>query len=253
MAAPTAAGMPRSSTEPGSAGAVIRIPSLTGQSGLVHGFSTLALGDMRAPTLDGRALTPARQAFAEALGLEPGRLVAAGAVHGVDVVRVDEPVGVLRGFDALVTDRPGLALFATFADCYPVVLYDRARSALALAHAGWRGSAAGVAVRAVEALRREYGTRPEDLVAGLGPGICGGCYEVRDAVASLFKTIHARPVEDGRFMLDLAAVNVDQLLAAGVPRERVHVHGACTRECPQLPSHRRSPDGVRFACIAAIR
>jgi len=171
----------------------------------------------------------------------------------VDVVRVDEPVGVLRGFDALVTDRPGLALFATFADCYPVVLYDRARSALALAHAGWRGSAAGVAVRAVEALRREYGTRPEDLVAGLGPGICGGCYEVMDAVASLFKTIHARPVEDGRFMLDLAAVNVDQLLAAGVPRERVHVHGACTRECPQLPSHRRSPDGVRFACIAAIR
>jgi copper oxidase (laccase) domain-containing protein len=133
------------------------------------------------------------------------------------------------------------------------VLYDPARGALALAHAGWRGSAAGVAARAVEALRREYGSRPKELVAGLGPGICGGCYEVRDEVASLFLPAHGRAVENGRFMLDLAAVNVDQLLAAGVPRERVHVHGACTRECPQLPSHRRSPDGVRFACIAAIR
>jgi polyphenol oxidase len=245
--------MPPSSTEARSAGPVLRIPSLTDQAGLVHGFSTLALGDMRAPTAGGGALTPARQAFAEALELEPRRLVAAGAVHGVEVARVDEPVGVLRGFDALVTDCPGLALFATFADCYPVVLYDPARGALALAHAGWRGSAAGVAARAVEALRREYGSRPKELVAGLGPGICGGCYEVRDEVASLFLPAHGRAVENGRFMLDLAAVNVDQLLAAGVPRERVHVHGACTRECPQLPSHRRSPDGVRFACIAAIR
>jgi len=232
---------------------VLRIPGLATQPYLVHGLSTLALGDMRAPGTAHSALTPPRQAFVEALGLEPGRLVVAGAVHGAEVARVDEAVGVLGGFDALVTDRPGLVLLATFADCYPVMLYDPARQALALAHAGWRGIRGGVVGRAVHALRREYGSHPEDLVTGLGPGICAACYEVSGEMAGQFAPGHARPNGDGRFQLDLAAVILDQLLAAGVPSGSVHVLGACTRERPELPSHRRAPDGVRFACIAAIR
>ncbi|HKF17115.1 MAG TPA: polyphenol oxidase family protein [Candidatus Dormibacteraeota bacterium] len=246
--------MPRSSTEAGAAlPAVLRIPGLAAQPYLVHGLSTLALGDMRAPGPGYPALTAPRRAFAEALGLEPGRLVVAGAVHGVEVARMDEAVGVLRGVDALVTDRPGLALLATFADCYPVVIYDPARHVVALVHAGWRGIRGGVVGRAVHALRREYGSHPVDLIAGLGPGICAGCYEVGEDVGGQFEPAHAKRNGDGRFRLDLAAVIVDHLLAAGVPRGSVHVIGACTRERPELPSHRRAPDGVRFACIAAIR
>jgi len=72
-------------------------------------------------------------------------------------------------------------------------------------------------------------------------------------VGGQFEPAHAKRNGDGRFRLDLAAVIVDHLLAAGVPRGSVHVIGACTRERPELPSHRRAPDGVRFACIAAIR
>lgn len=232
---------------------MLRIPGLATQAHLVHGLSTLAFGDMRSPARGDSTLTPARQAFAEALGLDPRRLVVAGAVHGAEVARVDEAAGVLRGFDALVTDRPGVALLATFADCYPVVLYDPARHALALAHAGWRGSLAGVARRAAHALRTEYGSHPEDLIAGLGPGICAECYEVSEEVAGLFEPAHTRPNGNGRFRLDLAAVNLDQLRASGVPCGSVHLLGVCTRERPELPSHRRAPDGVRFACIAAIR
>ena len=232
---------------------MLLIPGLATQAHLVHGLSTLAFGDMRAPAPGDSPLTPARQAFAEALGLEPCRLVVAGAVHRAEVARVDGAAGVLRGFDALVTDRPGLALLATFADCYPVVLYDPARPALALAHAGWRGSRAGVAGRAVHALRTEYGSHPEDLIAGLGPGICAGCYEVSEQVAGQFEPAHTSPNGEGRYKLDLAAVNRDQLLAAGLPCGSVHVLGVCTYEQPELPSHRRAPDGVRFACIAAIR
>ena len=246
--------MPPSSTKTATTPPVLlRIPGLATERSLVHGMSTIAFGDMRAPAPGEAALTPARRAFAEALGLEPGRLVVAGAVHDAKVARVDEPAGVLRGFDALVTDRPRLALLATFADCYPVVLYDPARRTLALAHAGWRGSRAGIAGRAVHALGTEYGSRPDDLIAGVGPGICGRCYEVSKEVAGQFDATHTRPSHDGRFLLDLAAVNRDQLLAAGVRRGRVHVLGICTRERPELPSHRRVPDGVRFACIAAIR
>lgn len=230
---------------------MLRIAGLAAQPGLVHGFSTMALGDMRAGP-NGRALTAPRLAFAEALGVEPSRLVIAEAVHGAEVARVDEPAGAVPGVDVLITDRPGLALAATFADCYPVVLYDPQRRALALAHAGWRGSLAGVAARAGHALCREYGSQPETLIAGLGPGICGHCYEVSEEIARRFDRRHSFPSGRGRFHVDLAAVNRDQLLALGVPHDSLHQHGACTREHPELPSHRRSPDGARFLCIAAI-
>jgi YfiH family protein len=247
--------MPPSSTD--SANRILRTPGLEGEPGLVHGFSTLALGSMRGPAPPGDPLTPERRAFAAELGLDPARLTVAGAVHGAGVARVDEPVPAVRGVDALVTDREGIPLLATFADCYPVLLHDPVRRALALAHAGWRGTAAGVAAAAVEALRREYGCRPADLVAGVGPGICGCCYQVGEEVAASFDARFHRPspgaAGPGRVLLDLAAANRDQLEAAGLLPDRIHLNGACTRESAALPSHRRSPDGIRFACIAAIR
>jgi purine-nucleoside/S-methyl-5'-thioadenosine phosphorylase / adenosine deaminase len=241
--------MPPSSTEV----PVLHIPALAAEPGLIHGFSTVALGSMRLPAPGAGPLTPERRAFAATLGLDGARLTVAGAVHGAEVGRVDEPAGAVRARDALVTDRPCLPLLATFADCYPVLLYDPDRHALALVHAGWRGTAAGIAGRAVEALAGEYGSRPARLVAGIGPGICGACYEVGEEVAARFDAAFLRPSPAGRQLLDLAAANRAQLVEAGVSADRVHVHGECTRESAALPSHRRSPDGSRFACIAALR
>src|SRR5262249_15444833 len=103
--------MPRSFTNTETTPPVVpRIPGLATHASLVHGMSTLALGDMRAPAPGDAALTPARGGFAEALGLEPDRLVVAGAVHDARVARVDEPVGVLRGVRALGAARPRVAL-----------------------------------------------------------------------------------------------------------------------------------------------
>ncbi|HLH70731.1 MAG TPA: polyphenol oxidase family protein [Candidatus Dormibacteraeota bacterium] len=230
---------------------VLQIAELSAWPGLVHGFSTLALGSMRAGG-DGRWLTPERRRFARRLGLEPERLTVAGAVHGTAVARVDEPTGVIRGVDVLITDRPNLPLLLTFADCYPIVLLDPRRPALAVAHAGWRGTASGVAPAAVAALERAYGSRPDDLLAGLGPGICGRCYLVGAEVAERFDPACVRP-EGDRYHLDLAAANRRQLEAAGLAPDRIYELGMCTRERPELPSHRRRPDGSRGACIAALQ
>jgi YfiH family protein len=160
---------------------------------------------------------------------------------------------VVRGCDALVTDRPRLPLLATFADCYPVLLFDPVRPALGLVHAGWRGAAAGLVGEALARLREEYGSAPTEVVAALGPGICGDCYEVGPEVASHFPPECVRPSPSGRFLLDLRSALRGQLLAAGVQAGRVHELALCTRETPELPSHRRSPDGARFACLAALR
>jgi copper oxidase (laccase) domain-containing protein len=95
----------------------------------------------------------------------------------------------------------------------------------------------------------EYGSAPEDIRAGIGPGICGRCYEVGGEVASQFGAKFVTPAGD-RFVLDLAAANRSQLEEAGAT---VHVIGICTKESDFLPSHRRTPDGTRFGAIVALR
>jgi YfiH family protein len=231
---------------------VLKIHELDGDSGFVHGFSTIALGSVgltHAP--DPAPVLASRRAFARTLGIDAEPITTVGAVHGSTVARVDAPQDVVQGVDGLVTDRPGVALFATFADCYPIVLWDASKRCVGLAHAGWRGTAAGVATAAVKAMQDEYGSAPGDIRAGIGPGICGRCYEVGGEVASQFDARFVTPGAGDRFLLDLAAANEAQLEEAGL--SGVHVLGLCTKETNFLPSHRRTPDGTRFGAIVAFR
>ena len=217
----------------------------------VHGFSTIALGTVgltHAP--DPVPVLASRRGFARAVGIGDQSLTTAGAVHGSTVARVDEPKDVVQGVDGLVTNSKGVALFATYADCYPIVLWDPVKRAAGLAHAGWRGTVAGVANAAVKAMHDEFGSAPENIRAGIGPGICDRCYEVGPEVASQFDPKFVTPSGD-RFLLDLAAANRAQLEEAGV--SEVHVLGICTKETDFLPSHRRTPDGTRFGAIVALR
>jgi YfiH family protein len=199
-----------------------------------------------------RLLTPERHAFAETAGIEPERIAYMGAVHGAAIARVEEP-GLYDGVDGLVTDRPRVALFATYADCYPILVIDPKRRALGLAHAGWRGTRAGVVGALVDGLRHHFGSQPEALIAGVGPGICGRCYDVGEEVANRFQSEVRAPAREGRWLLDLAEANRAQLVDAGVQPTQIHLHEACTKETPYLPSHRRSPDGARFGCLLALR
>ena len=231
---------------------VLKIPELESEAGLLHGFSTLVLGSVglsHAP--DHEPVLASRRDFARALGVDSEPLTVLGAVHGASVARVDEPQHVVQGVDALVTDRRGVSLFATYADCYPIVLWDPQRRCAALVHAGWRGTVARVGPAAVRALGDEYGSDPARIRAGIGPGICGRCYEVGEEVASRFDPRFVSAGRGDRFLLDLAAANRAQLEEAGVPN--VHRLGMCTKETSFLPSHRRSPDGTRFGAIVALR
>jgi YfiH family protein len=229
--------------------AALHVPELADEPGFVHGFSTLALGSVglkQAP--DPTPVLAARRAFAAVLGLDGAELTTVGSVHGAAVARVDEPAESVDDVDALVTDRPGVALFATYADCYPIVLWDPEKRVAGLVHAGWRGTSAGVAKATVTFMQDEYGCR--HIRAGIGPGICGRCYEVGEEVASQFDTRFVTPAGD-RHLLDLAAVNRAQLVAAGV--KSVYEIGICTKEHYLFPSHRRHPDGKRFGAIVAIK
>jgi YfiH family protein len=230
--------------------AALHVPELADEPGLVHGFSTVAIGSLglkHAP--DPGPVLAARRTFAGVLGLDGAELTTIGSVHGASVSRVDEPVDAVDDVDALVTDRDGVVLFATYADCYPIVLWDPELEVAGLVHAGWRGTRAGVTRAAVSFMQGEYGC--SSIRAGIGPGICGRCYEVGEEVASQFEERFLAPGTSGRFLLDLAAANRAQLEDLGVVP--IFDIGICTKEHYLFPSHRRHPDGTRFGAIVALR
>ena len=196
-----------------------------------RGFVVAFSGRGHAP--DGEATpTPflARR-LAGALGLDALPIHWAKQVHGTAATTVRDPAapGQAAGAgecDALATDRTGVALVIQTADCVPILL--AAPRAVGAAHAGWRGSAQNVAASAVAALRA-LGAAPESLAAWLGPSIGPCCYEVGGEVAAQFAGDFVRAGCGGGYRLDLRAVNVAQLEAAGVPRSAIAVHPACTK------------------------
>jgi YfiH family protein len=213
----------------------------------------------RGATLDGDPSPTATLArrLARALGLGEIPIVRATQVHGTAARRVREapPAGTVLDAgpcDILATTLPGIALVVQTADCVPVILAGP--NAVGVAHAGWRGAAANAAGAAVEEMSRA-GAPLSSLRAWLGPSIGPCCYEIGGEVAAQFAGDFARRSCNGRYTLDLRAVNRSQLGAAGIPAANISVHPACTR-CggDQFASYRR--DGAaagRMITLVAFR
>jgi len=131
--------------------------------------------------------------------------------------------------DALVTDQKGVMVGILTADCVPILLYDPCREVVAAIHAGWKGSAAGISVKCVATMQKEFGTDPSDLIAGIAPSIGGCCYEVGSEVATHFVDYACALVPKGeKYMLDLSEVNKLQLIDTGVPASQIELSDICT-------------------------
>jgi polyphenol oxidase len=170
--------------------------------------------------------------------------------------------------DAMLTDVPGVALFWAYGDCAPVLLYDARQRVIGLVHAGWRGTAQAITVRAIETMQERFGSRLDDIYAAVGPAIGACCYEVTDAVRQSFaaeplaqeaaifveRTLSDFP-DDIRLYLDVGASNERQLLLAGVAPDHVETSGYCTGcESDLFYSNRRGPrHGGRFGVAIGLR
>ncbi|MDQ6675835.1 MAG: peptidoglycan editing factor PgeF [Acidobacteriota bacterium] len=143
-------------------------------------------------------------------------LASAHQVHGARVVVVDRP-GPAGDADALVTNTPGLMLGIKTADCLPLLLIDTRRRAVAAVHAGWRGTAQGIAGAAIRAMQEKCETNPIDVVAALGPAIGRCCFEVGPEVAREFTGFDRELANAAeKCHLDLRAINEWQLKEVGV-------------------------------------
>ncbi|HZQ37014.1 MAG TPA: peptidoglycan editing factor PgeF [Dehalococcoidia bacterium] len=216
----------------------------------------LAVGDEHEAVLANRELA----ATLVAPGAHPATVK---QVHGVAAALAEAPgvPGVpLCEADMLVTRRPGVPLLVQAADCVPIVLIDPETPAAAVVHAGWCGTAAGAGREAVATLQRLCGSRPNRLLAGVGPAIGVCCYEVGDDVADAVAAASggATGIVDRshgeRPHLSLEAALRRQLLAAGLPDSRIVTAGLCTAcRLDLFYSHRRegTPTG-RFGALVAL-
>jgi polyphenol oxidase len=275
---------------------ILEAPPLVRLNWLTHGFSTRpggvsqipgaghpeSAGQKRSASAGARALNLGftdwdsqervlqnRARFLRAIGARRMQVVTVRQFHSDLAHRVDRAnkedgsngkLSDAPKADALFTREPGVLLAVQTADCIPILLADTKRRAVAAIHSGWRGTLHRIAAKTLGRMQMEFGTRPEDVIAALGPGIGRCCYEVGSDVAREFHAQfpEAREWFDGPFdalaagesdpnwlpwltmrppghpppppraHLDLIAANRAILLAAGVPLRQISASDFCT-------------------------
>ena len=248
---------------------VIRYASLDETGCVEHGFSTrlggVSKGDFATMNFsftrgdDRDDVLENYRRMAAALGVDRERMVLTWQTHTTNVRRVteeDEGKGIVRDrdyrdVDGLITDIPGITLVTFFADCVPLYFLDPVHKAIGLSHSGWRGTVKRMGQGTVDAMKEAFGTRPEDIIACIGPSICGDCYEVGEEVADEFADAFHEKYHDvillkkqnGKYQLDLWKANEIVLKEAGIKGDYLAVTNICTYCNPQLLfSHRRTAE-----------
>ena len=272
---------------------ILQTDVLKRQPWLIHGFSTRPGGES---VLDGEkvlnlgfakwdtreSVLSNRKRFLEAVGAEGFDLVPLRQIHS-DVIHAFKiaPEEPCRG-DASITDTPGLFLAVQTADCVPILLADPVRRVVAAVHAGWRGTLGRIVMKTIGRMQMNYGSKPVNLIAALGPAIGGCCYEVGTEVAQAFSAQFASAAEwfdelrtweepnplqwlsmappghnlpPKKVRLDLRAANRWQLTEAGVRPENIAASDLCTAcRTDLLFSYRREgPESGRLMTVIGIR
>lgn len=245
--------------------------------GAIHGFTTRAGGVSEGiyATLNlgvnrGDAPEKVKENYRRvcaALGVDMEGLVFSSQVHEDHVRRVteeDRGKGLDRGTDydadGLVTNVPGITLVVFGADCLTILLYDPVRRAVGAAHAGWRGTALGIAKRTVEELVSGYGCRAKDIVAAIGPGISKCCFETGKEVPEAMGSVLGREAlpyiikgKNGeKDRVDLKGLNALWLERAGVLPENIDISPDCTFCAPEKYWSHRYTAGERGSQAALI-
>ena len=252
--------------EPGIQVPLLHFPLLEKCSFITHAFTTrmggVSTGDCTSMNLsftrgdDEAAVRENYRRIAAALGTDAKQFVCSDQTHTTNVRRVtkaDAGKGVVipkdyTDVDGLITNEPGIVLSTFYADCVPLYFVDPVHRAIGLSHSGWRGTVNKMGQVTIEAMKREFESRTEDLYCAIGPSICQDCYEISRDVAEEFMKAFPKHVNDiliqkseEKFQLDLWKANEIVMLESGILPEHLAVTNICTCCNPtELFSHRAS-------------
>lgn len=236
-----------------------------------HAFST-RLGGVSTGHLASMNLSYARQddpdnvtenfkRIGKAVGFTIDQLVFSDQQHHTNVRRVtkeDAGAGIVKPLsyqdvDGLITNEKGICLATFFADCVPLYFVDPVHQAIGLSHSGWRGTAGRMGAVTIAAMQKEFGSRPEEIYAAIGPSICKDCYEVSEEVYEEFSKRFSKEElgqcfqekGGGKYQLDLWRANEGILFSAGILKEHLTVTDVCTCCNPKLLFSHRASKGMR--------
>ena len=206
--------------------------SLTAAESTRHGgispapFQSLNLGINTADTTEN--VIENRRRFFTALGTDASQLASSLQIHGTNVLYATQP-GHYEGYDALITDQPGLLVGVTVADCVPILVYDRQTHAVAAIHAGWRGTVGNIVTQTLARMQKQFGTQPTHCSAYVGTCIDECSFEVGAEVAAQFSASFVRvDTHTQRSFVNLKAANQHQLLSIGIPNAQIEVSAFST-------------------------
>lgn len=214
---------------------------------------------------DNRLVFENIERICEAMNIYSNTLVAGHQDHNINIKKVNKNhggTGVFREkfsntFDGLCTDNKDVTLMIYAADCVPLYFYDSVTKSIGLAHAGWRGTAAGMAKAMVEKMREEYGTNPADLVVAIGPSISQTAFEVDPPCAQEFMNLpefeqYVKVKSEQKYNVDLWLCNKLFLTRAGVKEENITIGGVCSVENSDVVFSHRVTKGQRGSNAAFL-
>lgn len=245
----------------------------TKEGGVSEGiFSTMNLSFTRGDDID--KVKENYRRFFDAVGFALNNMVMSDQIHETDIMKIDEKKineineeskgiedRVCKNIDGLITNLPNVPLVTFYADCVPLYFVDTVNKAIGLSHSGWRGTVKGMGIKTVEAMVREYGSNPENIVAVVGPSICQDCYEVsKEVVDEFHKEYYDKfdvssiyyEKENGKMQLNLWEANRQILLLAGLKSENIVISNVCTSCHSDLLFSHRKTNGKRGNLIAVM-
>ena len=217
------------------------IPEIANLGWIAHGFLTRR-GGVSLPPYESlnvshdngdrdERVSRNRVRIAETFGFEPRRLVLLNQMHQDRILVLREPMETTEApleYDALITDTPHVFLGIRTADCLPILIVDRRKKVIAAVHAGRQGTALGMTAKVLRKMKEVFDCRPRDLLVAMGPSIGPCCYEIDEPVFRPEWEPFATPRGRGKWMLDLARINIDQVRNEGMdPRQISWIH-LCT-------------------------
>ncbi len=244
------------------------------KTGVKHGFST-RLGGVSEGIFSSMNLSYHRgdrleavdenyRRMGRAIGFTLAQRVFSNQIHSTEIKIVSkEDCGkIMTGMDGLMTDKSGICLVTSYADCVPLFFYDPVKRVIAASHSGWKGTVGRIGKKTVEKMQEVYDSDPNDIFAAIGPSICRECYEISEDVAIKFREEFPndwyrqfmKEKGNGKYQLDLWKTNELILLDAGINSDHLDITDVCTCCNPNLLFSHRASRGKRgnlagFICL----
>lgn len=193
-----------------------------------------------------------REIFFGKLGANKSQVALSYQIHGTEILYAHKP-GFYEGYDAIITNTPGLAIGVSIADCCPILIYDAQNKAVAAIHAGWKGTVGAIVSLTLQQMKEQFGSQAQHCFGFIGACISQQNFEVGEEVAAFFDdTFKKWNINTNKFHIDLKEANAKQLLDFGLPKHHIEISTDCTYGQHQTYFSHRYDKGITGRMLAAI-